>query len=116
MALALFSEVWERRDGTPADAEHYPVIMTAGVAVAAHLEVFDQDPDDEVQDAESILAEIDETVLSDPGVVVYETLVDGDSDASPEDLAAQAEKAQENDQPLAVMENNAFAALLDTIQ
>lgn len=113
MAIDLFEATWSRRDEHEEESGELSFARAAGVALAAHAELFD---DWEGPTAADILAELDPEDLYDPEVVVYEQLTGGDPETDSEDLFARTEEYREEDETFAALEAQAFGTLLKGLE
>ncbi|WP_135855273.1 tetratricopeptide repeat protein [Halorussus salinus] len=121
-AVQLLQAIWERRDTFEPDDDIYPVILGAGVGVAAHLVSVDTDSD---IDPEDVLEEIepDDDQLAEAARVLYEYLHTETVETAPAEFIKQArelvEQRREVDEEefgLDELEALAYAKLLQAVQ
>jgi hypothetical protein len=113
-AFDLFEAAWERRSDHDPESEGRAAALAAGVAFAAHLELFDVE--DAPDTTDEVLADIDPEAIAHPERGLYEWLIGGDPEESPEELRADAETHSEEGNAFAALEAETFAVLLDELQ
>ena len=120
LATELFEAVWDRRDEHDEDTTELAYARAAGVALAAHAELFDDTDLPEyapaLPDADVILEALDPNDLHTPENVVYGHLVGDDPGVDAADLREYAEEQQQEGETLLAFECQAFATLLDSIE
>ncbi|SEL99943.1 tetratricopeptide repeat protein [Haloferax larsenii] len=95
-ALQLFAELWARREQFDTEADVYDAIASAGVYLAAHARLVDNDefPHDTKMILDAVEANAEE--MTPAAAVLFEYLTEGETDETPQELAEKAED-QESD-------------------
>ena len=110
-AFRLLEEVWDRRETFGADTDVSPVIVSAGVVLAAYARLFDDEAFP--YDAGEMLNAIDEEQELTLGAgVLFERLAEGETETTPDELEATAD---EQDSEFAQLDLLAAARLLKAL-
>ena len=113
LATKLFEMAWNRRNDHEEETVELSAARAAGVALAAHAELFD---DLDGPSADEILAELDPKNLHEPEVILYEQLTGGTPETNTEDLQPRAEEYREAGEELDALEAEAFRILLGELE
>jgi tetratricopeptide (TPR) repeat protein len=114
LAIRLFERAWERRDQHESESAERAHTLAAGVALVAHLEMFETH--ESAHTAGEVHDAIDPEELHQPETVLYEQLANGQTETTPDDLRERAESYDKEEDSFAALEARAFATLLDALQ
>jgi len=114
-AVRLFEEAWERRDEHDTDSQAHGVLVSAGVGLAAYLEILDEPKSS--HDIGELLEEIDPEDLSGAQKAVYDTLCpDRDTDMTSADIERSVEQFEGLGMDEAAFEARMFAKILNLLR
>jgi tetratricopeptide (TPR) repeat protein len=113
LATELFEMIWIKRDDHPPDSDTHQLALSAGIALAANIQLHDDF--DVFHTCDEILNTIDPEQLTTPAATVYDFLDTGTTTTTPDDLRA---RATEKDEEMTVdtLEPPAFAELLERLE